>query len=285
MKKTYLILSVAAIAIIIIAAYTLNVGYLNPASEQERPELRIFVASSLVNVVANQSAAFEQENNCKVTVNIGGSNGLFQQITSGSPCDVFMSADSKWTMQLQDLGFLRDDTYYNFTANTLTVLLPSGNPADVTSLLDLVKPGVKIVMTDLAVPAGSYANKTLTKIDATWGNSASPQYKGPEWANYKERFLANVVSYETKVEDVVGKVALGLGTVDAGVAFASDATYGTMTGATLQFVEIPASVNTKGIYGIAVLASSSNPDLAAKYMNYWLSTDGQALLSTYGFGA
>jgi ABC-type molybdate transport system substrate-binding protein len=152
-------------------------------------------------------------------------------------------------------------------------------------MLDLAKPGVKIVMTDLAVPAGSYANKTLTKIDATWGNSSSPQYKGTEWRNYRERFLSNVVSYETKVEDVVGKVALGLGTVDAGVAFTSDATYGTLSGAALEFVMIPSSVNTKGTYGIAVIEESSHPELAAKYMDYWLSSEGQALLSTYGFGA
>jgi molybdate transport system substrate-binding protein len=196
-----------------------------------------------------------------------------------------MSADFKWTAQLQDLGLLRDGSYCNFTTNTLTVLLPSGNPASVTSLLDLVKPGVKIVMTDLAVPAGSYANKTLTKIDATWGNPNSPQYRGPEWENYRERFLSNVVSYETKVEDVVGKVALGLGTVDAGVAFVSDAAYGTLSGSALEFVEIPSAVNTQGTYGIAVIDSTGNPDLAAKYLNYWLSTQGQSLLSTYGFGA
>jgi molybdate transport system substrate-binding protein len=124
----------------------------------------------------------------------------------------------------------------------------------------------------------------LDKIDATWGNASSSLYKGAEWQNYRANFLANVVSYETSVEEVVGKVSLGLGTADAGVAFVSDAVYGAMTGAQLQYIQIPSAVNTKGTYGIAVINATSHSDLAQKFMAFWLSTEGQALLQTYGFG-
>ncbi len=247
-------------------------------------ELRVFVASSLVNVVNAAKAEFETANNVHITVNSGGSNALYQQITSGSPCDVFLSADFKWPKQLAAANLTANNAYQNFTTNTLTVLLPQDNPKNITSLLDLIKPGVKLVIADFAVPAGSYTNTTLTKIDATWGNASSPKYLGPEWVNYRTNFLVNVVSYETTVEDVVGKVSLNLGTADAGVAFVSDATYGQMSGAQLQYLSVPASVNTRGTYGIAVIGETSNNDLATKYMNYWLSTQGQTLLSTYGFG-
>jgi molybdate transport system substrate-binding protein len=247
-------------------------------------ELRIFVASSLVNVVNAVKADFETANNCHITVNSGGSNTLYQQITSGSPCDVFLSADFKWTKQLSSQNLTYNNAYQNFTTNTLTVLLPQDNPANITSLLDLIKPGVKIVIADFAVPAGSYTNTTLTKIDSTWGNSSSPKYLGPEWVNYRVNFLANVVSYETTVEDVVGKVSLNLGAADVGVAFVSDATYSQLSGAQLQYLSVPASVNTRGTYGITVISATSNSDLAAKYMEFWLSTQGQTLLATYGFG-
>jgi molybdate transport system substrate-binding protein len=247
-------------------------------------ELRVFVASSLINAVEDANPQFEQDNNCKVVVNIGGSNGLYQQIIAGAPCDVFMSADFKWTNQLSASSWLYNDVYQNFTSNTLEVLTPKDNPANLTTLLDLAKPQVKLVIADLTVPVGSYLNKTLTKIDATWGNTSSPLYKGLEWENFRAKVLANVVSYETKVQDVVGKVSVGLGTVDAGVAFISDATYGAMTGAQLQYIEIPAEVNTQGTYGIAVMADTAHAELAAKYVDFWLSTEGQATLKTYGFG-
>jgi molybdate transport system substrate-binding protein len=234
--------------------------------------------------VEDANPQFEQDNNCKVVVNIGGSNGLYQQIIAGAPCDVFMSADFKWTNQLNASSWLYNDVYQNFTSNTLEVLTPKDNPANLTTLLDLAKPKVKLVIADLTVPVGSYLNKTLTKIDATWGNTSSPLYKGPEWETFRAKVLANVVSYETKVQDVVGKVSLGLGTVDAGVAFISDATYGAMTGAQLQYIEIPAEVNTQGTYGIAVMADTAHAELAAKYVGFWLSTEGQATLKTYRFG-
>jgi molybdate transport system substrate-binding protein len=83
------------------------------------------------------------------------------------------------------------------------------------------------------------------------------------------------------VEDVVGKVASGLGTADAGIAFVSDAI---AQGSNLQYVEIPSDVNTIGTYSISIISSTSNVDLATTFMNYWLSTEGQELLQTYGFG-
>lgn len=247
-------------------------------------DLRVFIASSLVHVVQNMTQTFNNANNANIIVNSAGSNTLYQQITSGSPCDIFMSADFKWTNQLNSSSLLLNNNYQNFTSNSLEVLLPKDNPKGITSLLDLIKPGVKIVIADPSVPAGSYTNTTLTKIDATWGNASSPLYLGDQWQNYRVNFLANIVSYETTVEDVVGKVSLGLGTADAGVAFVSDATYGAMTGAQLQYIQVPSAVNTRGVYSITVIGATSHSDLAQKFMDFWMSSQGQTLLQTYGFG-
>jgi molybdate transport system substrate-binding protein len=227
------------------------------------------------------SQTFEKTSNCKITVNSAGSSTLYQQITSGSPCDVFMSADFKWANQLNTSNLLYDNNYKNFTSNTLIVILPRDNPKNITSLLDLTKPGVKVVMPDPSIPSGSYANSTLNKIDKTWGNSSSSQYLGPDWQNYRAKFTANVVSYELQVEDVIGKVASGLGTADAGIAFVSDAT---AQGSNLQYIPIPSSVNTRGVYSICIMNTSTQTDLATKFMNYWLSNEGQTLLSANGFG-
>ena len=254
------------------------------SSPRLQTELRVFIASSLVNVAQNTSQSFEKANNCKIILNSGGSNSLYQQIISGSPCDVFISADFKWENQLNVSKLLYNSNYQNFTTNTLTVILPKDNPKNISSLLDLIKPGLKIVIADQSVPAGSYTNTTLTKIDQTWGNSSNPQYIGSQWQNYRANFLANVVSYEINAEDVVGKVSLGLGTADAGVAFISDSIYKTMQGSQLQYIPIPSSINTRGTYGIAVINGTNTADLATKYMNFWLSSEGQNLLQTFGFG-
>ena len=282
------IATAALIAIIVFASAIGYIVYSGAISSKDisgsTVNLRVFIASSLIHAVQNMTQEFNVENHCNITINSSGSNTLYQQITSGSPCDVFMSADFKWTKQLNASEFLFNNNYQNFTSNTLELLLPKDNPQKITSLLDLIKPGVKIVVADPSVPAGSYTNTTLTKIDATWGNPSSHLYQGSQWHNYRTKFLANVVSYETAVEDVVGKISLGLGIADAGVAFVSDAIYGTIMGAQLKYIPIPLAVNTRGIYSIAIVSTTSHSDLAQKFLDYWTSIQGQTLLQTYGFG-
>lgn len=206
---------------------------------------------------------------------------MYQQIYSGSPADVFMAADSSWLQKLNQNGLLYNDQYWNFTSNILIIILPPDNPENITSLLDLTKPGVKIAVTAWTVPVGKYTNTTLTKIDKTWGNHVSPKYKGPQWEKYRERFIANVLTYETNVEQVVGKVLTD--TVDAGVAYASDATF--LGQSKLKYLSIPSDVNVQAKYGIGILNESTHYDLAMKYINFWLSQEGQAVLAKYGFGS
>ncbi len=139
------------------------------------------------------------------------------------------------------------------------MIIAQGNPKGITSLADLAKPGVKLVLADPSIPSGSYTNTTFWKIDSTWGNASSPQYvTSGAYVNYNYTVHQNVVSYELTVENVVGKVSLNVGTADAGVVFVSDAVYGQQSGSQVQFIPIPASVNTKGIYGIGVIGSTSS---------------------------
>jgi molybdate transport system substrate-binding protein len=243
-------------------------------------ELRVFAAGGLMHVVENQTENFERENNAKVMVNFASSDALYAQIYSGSPCDVYMSADSKWTKKLKTDGLLDNDQSWNFTTNKLVVVLPADNPRNITTLLDLVRPNTRIALGTWKIPCGTYTNMTLTKIQKTWGNRSDPRYKGPEWVHYRDKIINNVVSYEPMVTTVTEKVLLGV--VDAGIVFVSEAK---SAGPKLQYIEIPPSVNTIGAFGIAVIKDTANRDLALKYVNFWLSEEGQKLLADYGFGA
>ena len=250
---------------------------------QANVELRVFVAASLANAVKDSSTleAFEGENSAKVLFNLGGSDALYQQIYSGSPADVFMAADSVWLQRLEQNGLLHNDHYWNFTTNVLVVILPPDNPKNITSLLDLTKPGVRIAVAGWTVPVGKYTNITLTKIDTTWGNKADSHYKGPQWENYRQRVIENIITYETNVEQIVTKVLTD--TVDTGFAYMSDATFLGQT--KLKQIQIPSDVNVQAKYGIGVLKESTHYDLATKYVNFWLSQAGQSVLAKYGFGA
>jgi molybdate transport system substrate-binding protein len=194
-----------------------------------------------------------------------------------------MSADSSLLAKLNQSSLLYNDKYWNFTTNVLVVILPPGNPQHITSLSDLTKPGIRIAVAAWSVPVGSYTNTTLTTITKTWGNNASSLYKGPQWQNYRLNVVKNIITYETNDEQVVEKVRLGV--VDAGFAYLTDAVYyGQSNSSRLQYVQVPADVNVKAHYGIAVLKNSTQTALAMKYLNFWISDDGQKLLTQFGFG-
>jgi len=279
-------ITIAIIAVITIASITSYITYTKANNSNTKPtELRIFIASSLRHVVEDMITQFEKDNNAKIILNSDSSSALYTQITFGSPADIFMSADQKWTNQLltNNPGLL-NSKYENFTTNSLQIILAQGNPANITSIADLTNPNVKLVLAAPSVPAGSYANTTIWKIDSTWGNPNSPQYVvSGIYNNFNASIYQNVVSYENSVEQVVGKVSLGIGTADAGIVFVSDGTYCTDSGVQTTFIEIPAEVNTRGTYGIGVIGSTQQSELAQKFMDYWLSEAGKELLTKYGF--
>jgi molybdate transport system substrate-binding protein len=249
-------------------------------------DLRVDIASSLVHVVANMTQAFEQANNCHLIINSDSSSALYTQIVAGSPCDIFMSADQKWTKQLNTAGLLYNNNYVNFTTNSLSVIIAQGNPKGITSMADLTDPGVKLVFADPSIPSGSYTNSTCWKIDQTWGKVGNAAYvSNGSYVNYNATVHANVVNYQLTVEQVVGAVSLNVGTADAGIVFVSDAVWGNMTSAQVQFMPIPTAVNTKGTYGIAVVGQTTQSAVAHAFMDYWSSTQGQALLTEFGFNS
>jgi molybdate transport system substrate-binding protein len=242
-------------------------------------ELRVFAAASLANVVNANKARFEKENNVKLIFNFGSSSSLYQQLFSGAPADVYLSADFKWTKKLNESSLLYNNQYYNFTKNKLVAIMPKDNPKNISSLLDLTRPNVKIIVATPTAPIGKYTNITLSKIEEIWGDEHSPEYRGAQWKNYRDRVVKNIVSYEPTVTHVVSKVALGV--CDAGFVYVSD-TKSQQSG--LKYIEIPDEVNTIGTYGMAVINSTSRLSLAVKYVDFWLSDEGQMLLADYGFG-
>ena len=129
------------------------------------------------------------------------------------------------------------------------VILPPSNPANVQTLQDLAKPGLKLVLEDPSVPAGNYARQILTNMskDPTYGT------------DFSTKVLANVVSNETDVKQVVAKVDQG--EADAGIVYVTDA----LATPDLKTIAIPANYNVIAQYPIAAVEKAPNSDLACGF--------------------
>jgi molybdate transport system substrate-binding protein len=203
-----------------------------------------------------------------VAFDLDGTQALKTQVENGAYADVFISASNSYTNTLKKEGYFVNDSIKTLTTNYVIVILPASNPANIQSLADLEKPGVKIAMEDKTVPAG-------TATIAVLNNLANSTY-GQSWKNAT---ISNVVTYETSEPAVATKVALG--EVDAGFVYQSTAT--AAPSGTYQSITIPTKDNYLQTYTIGILQESSNKAQAAWFEQYMLSSAGQNILNNYGF--
>jgi molybdate transport system substrate-binding protein len=229
--------------------------------------LTVFAAASLTGSFGEIGKAFEAANpGVTVTFNFAGSQALRTQIEQGAAADVFASASHKDMDTLVGENLAPSD-YKDFANNLLIVILPPKNPANVQTLADLAKPGLKLILEDKSVPAGAYSLQILDNM------SKDPTYG----ADFSKNVLANVVSNETDVKQVVSKVDMGEG--DAGIVYVTDA----IAAPDLKTIDIPANYNVIAKYPIAVLSKAPNADLAAAFVAFVQSDDGQAIMKKWGF--
>jgi molybdate transport system substrate-binding protein len=242
-----------------------------PAAAPSAPAARtltVFAAASLTQAFGEMGTAFEAAHpGVSVTFNFAGSQTLQAQIEQEAPVDVFASASGTNMDALVTGGFVDKSAPQVFLTNELLVILPPNNPANVQSLLDLSKPGLKVDLAADTVPAGKYARQILANM------SKDPSYG----TDFGTKVLANVVSNETDIKQVVSKIQLG--EADAGIVYISDS----IAAPTLKIIEIPDALNVIAKYPIAPMIKAPNLDLAAQFVACVLSADGQATLKKWGF--
>lgn len=231
----------------------------------QKRTLTVFAAASLTDAFGEIAKSFEAANpGATVELNFGGSQTLRTQIEQGAQADLFASASGKEMDALITAGLVEQGMPKIFLSNQLLVIMPANNPANLKTLDDLTKSGVKIVLAAKEVPVGSYALQVLDKLEAAN-------------AGYKDKVLANVVSYENDVKQVVAKVQLG--EADAGIVYVSDA----VAAPGLQKINIPAESNVIAQYPLTVLSASPKADLALLFVDHIFSANGQTTLKKWGF--
>ena len=239
-----------------------------PAAAPVSGEVVVFAASSLTDVFQDMASAFQHANpNARVTFNFGASSQLATQLGQGARADVFASADTTQMDNARKAGAMTGQDQV-FARNRLVLITPRDNPRHIASVNDLANDGVKFVTAGPSVPIGQYTAQMLDKA------TADPAYG----AAFKARVMANTVSQEDNVRQVVSKVQLG--EADAAVVYSTDATPHVRD--QLQIVQVPDPLQTVATYPIAV-AQGSNPAGGEAFVSYVLGAEGQATLARWGF--
>jgi molybdate transport system substrate-binding protein len=223
-----------------------------PASTSAQSgRLRVFAAASLTEVFPRIDKRPQYQ--------FAGSDQLAFQIQQGARVDVFAAASPKYPDQLYQLGLVEKPI--RFATNTLVLIVPRSNPAGIHSVLDLAKPGVKVVIGDPGVPVGSYTRTVLARL----GISTA--------------VLKNVVSQEIDVKGVLGKVLLG--EADAGFVYATDVKPVLRR---VGVIRIRESAQPHVVYEVAVVKNAPHPAAAYAFVTRLIRPAAQRELVRSGFG-
>ncbi|MBW3603942.1 MAG: molybdate ABC transporter substrate-binding protein [Actinobacteria bacterium] len=221
-------------------------------------DVLVFAAASLTDAFTEIGEIVERQHpQVTVTFNFAGSQQLATQIIEGARADVFASADQAQMATVVDAGAVAGIPVV-FARNQLAIAVEAGNPASVSSLRDLQRDDVTVVLAAEQVPAGRYTREALDRAGVT---------------------LAPV-SLETDVRAVLTKVALG--EVDTGIVYTSDLA---AAGDRVDGVAIPDEHNVTATYPIATLATAENPAGAQTFIDAVRSDSGRTVLKRAGFGA
>ena len=238
-----------------------------PGPESPSAGLTILGAASLRGALDQVRIDWEVANpRSNLTISTDSSSALETQIEQGAPADVFLSADTTNPAKLVTKGLTTGDPVV-FARNELTVIVPTSNPARITTPADLAKPGLKIIAAGDGVPITAYALKLIANL------ARQPGYP----AGFLDAYVSNIASKEDNVKAVVAKIELGEG--DAAIVYATDA----KASRKVATIAVPPGVNVPATYAGVAVKGTANSTSAQAFLDWLVGPGGQAILAGFGF--
>jgi molybdate transport system substrate-binding protein len=227
-----------------------------PAADDLSGDITVYAAASLTEAFGEAADQFEGEHpGVQVELNVAASSALREQILAGAPADVFASANTSNMDQVVAADAVEGAPEI-FARNELEIVVPAGNEAEVEGLDDFADADLLIGLCAEEVPCGQFGRQALANAGVT----------------------PSIDTNEADVRALLAKVQSG--DLDAGLVYQTDVLAG---GDEVEGVEVPDGFNVVADYPIAPLSASASPDVAAAFVEFVLSPDGQHILASFGF--
>jgi molybdate transport system substrate-binding protein len=248
-------MTIAAVALCLVAQAA-------PAQESTKPELLVFAAASLTNVLEELSADWTRRSGVPVKLSFAASSALARQIEAGGRADVFVSADQEWMSYLAERQLVDRESRRDLVGNSLVLIAPADSNVRVT-----LKPGV-----DLAAALGGGRLATGDPATVPVGRYARAAFESlGVWAQLKVRLVP-----ADNVRGALNFVARG--EVPLGVVYATDARAETAVRVVATF---PAGSHPPITYP-AAKTTTGRPE-AIGYLTYLSGTAAGPTWKKYGF--
>jgi molybdate transport system substrate-binding protein len=160
-----------------------------------------------------------------------------------------------------------------YVTNSLTIMVPRGNPAGVRALTDLARPGLRLVM-----PNPQFEG-IARQIKASLAKAGGDRLVDAVFKNKVNDGSTRL----TQIHHRQSPVFLMEGLADAGVTWRTEALFQERIGNPIGHVEIAPLQNTEAVYAGAVVAAAPHPAAARLWLRFIASPRALAIFKAYGF--
>jgi molybdate transport system substrate-binding protein len=244
----------ALIAVIIL------IGSFSNCALQTTESLLVYSGAGTRKPMDEIGEIFQSKYGVKVNYNYAGSNALLSQMELTKRGDVYMPAETYYIQIAAKKGYIEYQKPVAYHIPVITV--PKGNPANITKLDDLARPGARIAWGDPEIAAiGRLGNKILEKN------------------GIKEAVWANVITRTPTMSELI--IYTAMGQCDATVNWGDVVQYEP----NIEIIEIPKEQNIIEVIPIGALVFSEYKDMVKTFIDFCSSDEGKAIFSKYGFPA
>jgi molybdate transport system substrate-binding protein len=229
-----------------------------PSTIENVESLFVYCGAGMRKPMDEIGLLFEEENGISVNYNYAGSNTLLSQMELTQKGDIYMPGATYYFDVAREKGFTDYEQLIAYHVPVIAV--PKGNPANITSLDDLAKSGVKVILGDSKAVAIGKLGDTLLKDNGIY-----------------EDVEKNVVARGATVNELVVYISMDQG--DASIIWEDLV----VNNEKIESVAINSQKNIIKIIPVGTLSFSNKNDAAKKFVDFVASDKGKTIFEKHGF--
>ena len=232
-------------------------------TEKPQKELLIYCGTTMALPMREIASHIEKQENCEVTILLGGSGNLHQAIMVNKQGDIFLPGMESYIEQAQAEGLISETGVVGI--NQAALLVAKGNPLNIPADLQaLLNPDYRTVLG--SPESGSIGRETKRMLDKV--------------GIYQEVVLKTL--YMTPDSRDLSK-AIKNKAADLVVNWKSTAQWPKYQDVT-DVILLGGEIAHPHKLVLGLLKYSTQPQLAHNFIQYAISAEGQAIFASYGFG-
>lgn len=267
-KKAIIFLSILAL----LAGFVLTGCAQNTVTEEntssqntEQKSLLVYAGAASKPPTEEAAKLFEQKTGVKVDLVFGGSGTVLSQMELNKKGDLYFPGSSDYMEIAKEKELVYPETESKIVYLVNAINVQKGNPKNIHSLKDLLKPGIKVAIANPeTVCVGLYA---IEIIDNTLS------------AEEKQAFKNNLLNYTESCDKTA--TAISLKTVDAVIGWSVFQHWDPENIETIPLQQD--EIQRVGYIPIAISTFTENKELAQQFIDFLNSEDGMAAFKKYKY--